>query len=129
MRLEKVYSEFENALHVDMVEPFNILGGISDVPADYVSSVKEGDPIAHIISAHLVIPIATSKSWFHAGMPVKVLYIIKCTLDEKWHKWLRWPKEQLGTNLEAFRKRGLIGTEMEMSRTMSDLTNERESET
>jgi Fungal specific transcription factor domain len=110
MILESLYAEYEDALQRDAV-PGNVLSAFFEIPADYVSSLKEGHPVAHVIFAYFVILIAANDTWFLAGMSSKALDVIKRILDDTWSMWLWWPEKQLRTNLAAFRSREVIETE------------------
>jgi Fungal specific transcription factor domain len=110
MILESLYAECEDGLQRDTV-PGKALSSFFEIPADYVSSLQEGHPVAHVIFAHFVILVATGDIWYLAGMSFKALDIIKRTLDDKCSVWLWWPEKQLRTNLAAFRPQEVIETE------------------
>ncbi|KAI1140853.1 hypothetical protein F5Y05DRAFT_289225 [Hypoxylon sp. FL0543] len=68
------------------------------IDADFLRLVSERTPEALLVLSYYAIPLYLCRKVWVVGHAGQLLFqSVRLHLDEKWHKWLEWPAEMLGT--------------------------------
>ncbi|CAG8984282.1 hypothetical protein HYALB_00010707 [Hymenoscyphus albidus] len=69
------------------------------IPVPFTDLLKIYDPGALILLAHYCIILSrVESSWYLKGRASRLLFMITRRLDEKWHRYIRWPLEEIGVS-------------------------------
>lgn len=67
------------------------------VPVPFMDLLKVYDPGALILLAHYCIILSrVEHPWYLQGRASRLLFMITRRLDEKWHRYIKWPLEEIG---------------------------------
>lgn len=78
-----------------------VLKWTTEVPAAYLSLVRERHTAALIILGHFVITVKSlGERWFSTNWSENALELVKEAIDPSGLPWLRWPEDQLKKQLQ-----------------------------